>query len=111
MNEDIFYSRFIEEDFETKYVPHVFEDICRQYLIRKNRIGEIDEPFEKIGRYWYDDPENHSNGEFDVVTFDRKGYIFYEAKFRKEPVSESLIRTEIEQVKSTGLNCYKYGFF
>lgn len=111
INEDIFYSRFIEEDFETKYVPHVFEDICRQYLIRKNRIGEIDEPFEKIGRYWYDDPENHSNGEFDVVTFDRKGYIFYEAKFRKEPVSESLIRTEIEQVKSTGLNCYKYGFF
>ncbi|MEE3461214.1 MAG: hypothetical protein VZR00_04890 [Lachnospiraceae bacterium] len=24
MNEDIFYSRFIEEDFETKYVPHAF---------------------------------------------------------------------------------------
>ena len=37
MNPDIFYDRYIKEDFEAQYVPHMFETICRQYLIRRNR--------------------------------------------------------------------------
>ena len=66
--------------------------------------------FEKIGKYYYDDPLNKKNGEFDIVTLDDKGYIFYEAKFRKEPVTESMIKEEILQVDQTGISCYKYGF-
>ena len=111
MDSDIFYDRYIAEDFETKYVPKVFEDVCRQYLIRRNRKGLMDEIFEKIGKYYYDDPVERKNGEFDIVTLDDKGYIFYEAKFRKEPVTEQMIEKEIVQVKQTGLECYKYGFF
>lgn len=65
----------------------------------------------KIGKYYYDDPVERKNGEFDIVTLDDKGYIFYEAKFRKEPVTEQMIEKEIVQVKQTGLECYKYGFF
>ena len=111
MAPEAFYSRFIEKDFEEKYVPHIFENVCKQYLIRLNKSGMLDEPFEKIGKYYYDDPVNKKNGEFDIVTEDPKGYIFYEAKFRKEPLSESAIKKEVEQVKATGLNCYKFGFF
>lgn len=111
MDSDIFYDRYIAEDFETKYVPKVFEDVCRQYLIRRNRKGLMDEIFEKIGKYYYDDPVERKNGEFDIVTLDDKGYIFYEAKFQKEPVTEQMIEKEIVQVKQTGLECYKYGFF
>lgn len=68
------------------------------------------EPYEKIGKYYYDDPVNRANGEFDIVTIDPKGYIFYEAKFRKEPISLSVIEEEIRQVEATGLSCYRYGF-
>ena len=71
----------------------------------------MDEIFEKIGKYYYDDPVEKKNGEFDIVTLDDNGYIFYEARFRKDPVTESMMQTEIHQVKQTGLNCYKYGFF
>ena len=110
MDPEVFYDRYIREDFETKYVPSVFEEVCRQYLIRVNRAGKLAEPFEKIGRYWYDDPKTKTNGEFDIVTEDPKGYVFYEAKFRSEPLSESRIRQEIMQVQKTGLNCYRYGF-
>ena len=110
MDPEIFYDRYIREDFETKYVPGAFEEVCRQYLIRKNRAGEMEEPFHKIGRYWYDDPETKTNGEFDIVTEDPNGYIFYEAKFRAEPIGESIIRQEITQVEKTGMNCYRYGF-
>ena len=111
MDSDIFYDKYIAADFETKYVPKIFEIICRQYLIRKNRKGLMDEIFEKIGKYYYDDPIEKKNGEFDIVTLDDNGYIFYESKFRKDPITESMIQNEIRQVQQTGLKCYKYGFF
>lgn len=110
MEPDLFYDRYIKEDFETKYVPSAFEAICKQYLIRRNRLGLLKESFEKIGKYYYDDPVQKKNGEFDIVTQDAKGYIFYEAKFRKEPITSEMILNEIQQVKATGLNCYQYGF-
>lgn len=110
MNPDIFYDKYIAQDFEEQYVPHQFENICSQYLIRKNRAGEINPMFEKIGKYYYDNPKEHSNGEFDVVTYDENGYVFYEVKFRKNPINDEIIDEEISQVKATGLDCYKYVF-
>ena len=60
---------------------------------------------------YYDNPAERTNGEFDIVTEDELGYAFYEVKFKKKPVSDEMINEEIEQVKATGLNCYKYVFF
>lgn len=110
LDTDVFYDRFVADDFETRYVPHVFEEVCRQYLVRQNRRGEIDPPFNLIGKYWYDDPARRTSGEFDVVTEDPNGYVFYEAKFRTTPVTQKMIDIEIEQVRATGLDCYRYGF-
>ena len=110
MDEDVFYDKYIDQNFEEDYVPHRFETICRQYLIRQNRIGQISPVIEKIGKYYYDDPVNHRNGEFDVVTLDEKGYVFFKVKFRKNRISKAIIDKEIEQVKATELNPYKYVF-
>ena len=110
-DEDVFYDRYISNDFETNHVPGVFETICKQYLIRMNRAGKIDPAFDRIGKYYYDNPKTRTNGEFDVVTEDPLGYIFYESKFRKEPLSLAIIHEEMKQVQATGLSCYKYGFF
>ena len=111
LDEDVFYDRYIREDFETQYVPRAFESICRQSLIRQNRAGRIRPAFDKIGKYYYDDPRTRTNGEFDTVTEDPQGYIFYESKFRKESLSPAMIGEEIRQVRATGLKCYRYGFF
>ena len=111
LDEDVFYDRYIREDFETQYVPRAFESICRQYLIRQNRAGRIRPAFDKIGKYYYDDPRTRTNGEFDTVTEDPQGYIFYESKFRKESLSPAMIGEEIRQVRASGLKCYRYGFF
>ncbi len=110
MNSLPFYDKYIEKDFEEQYVPRVFENVCMQYLIKKNKRGEMDPLFEKIGKYYYDDPLKHKNGEFDVVIEDENGYVFYETKFKKAPLNEETIEKEIRQVKNTGLNCYKYVF-
>ena len=93
MDPEVFFSRYIQEDFDTWLVPREFEEICKQYLIRMNRSGRLEEPFEKIGKYWYD-PKNKTNGEFDLVTEDPKGYIFYEAKFRSTPITQTMIDEE-----------------
>lgn len=111
MDSDVFYKKYIEKDFEEYYVPHMFENVCRQYLIRKNKAGEIEPVIENIGKYFYDNPEKRTNGEFDIVTEDESGYVSYEVKFRKKPVSDEMIDEEIEQVKATGIDCYKYVFF
>ena len=111
MNREAFWERYIADDFENKFVPQAFETICKQYLIRQNRQGFLEEVFDKIGKYWYDDPVNKKNGEFDVVTLDPKGTIFYEVKFRKGTVTENMIQEEIKQVENTQLQPYKYGFF
>lgn len=110
MDSEVFYKKYIETDFEEHYVPHIFETICSQYLIRMNRLGNIEPVFEKIGKYYYDNPVEHTNGEFDVVTEDENGYVFYEVKFKKTPVTDEIIEKEISQVEATGLNCYKYVF-
>jgi len=110
MDPEVFFEKYIRDDFESYYVPLQFEEIGRQFLIRRNKSGNISPVIEKIGKYYYDDPDTHTNGEFDIVTQDENGYIFYEVKFKNAPLSSSEIRKEIEQVKASGLNCYRYGF-
>lgn len=111
MDPEAFYERFIADDFEHRYVPLAFEELCRQFLVRRNRAGAMEPPFELIGRYSYDDPAAHASGEFDVVTKDPYGYGFYECKFRGTPVTRKMVDEEAEQVRSTGMDCYRYGFF
>lgn len=110
MDPDVFFEKFIAPDYDTEFVSHQFEKIARQYLIRENINGNLVEPFYKIGKYYYDLPKEKRNGEFDVVTEDDKGYIFYEVKFRKNPLSSERVDKEIAQVNSCGLDCYRYGF-
>ncbi len=110
LDSNTFYDMFIERDFLSQYVPHKFEEIVKEYLIKENLLGNIKPPFYEIGKYYYDDPINKINGEFDIVTKDELGYIFYEVKYRNELIDINIVEEEIEQVKRTNLNCYKYGF-
>ncbi len=111
LDPEVYYDRYVNDDFETQFVPRAFEEVCRQYLVRQNRMGNSEPPFDLIGTYSYDDPVTRTNGEFDVVTKDPLGYSFYEAKFRTTPITQRMIEDEIERVQRTGLTCHRYGFF
>ena len=111
MEPGAFFDRFVARDFEEQYVPRAFEAVCRQYLVRRNKAGLMDEPFFLVGKYYYDDPAAKRNGEFDVVTEDAHGYVCYEAKFRERPLDRALVDAEKAQVDASPLNCYRYGFF
>lgn len=110
MNPEKFYDLFIGPDLDTKHIPKQFEAICREFLIRSNKLNRISPPFFKIGRYYYDIPKLKKNGEFDVVTEDQTGFTFYEVKCRNQPMTPAQIEAEIEQVNASPLKAIRYGF-
>lgn len=71
------------------YMGPVFEDICRQYLIRRAKAGTI--PFTPyvIGRWWGNNPVIKAQDDVDLLALDRKGErgIFVECKFRNRPMA------------------------
>ena len=111
LTEEAFFERCIKEDLECAYIPLVFEKVCKEYLIRKNRELALEPPLEDIGTYWYDNPIEKRNGQFDVVGKTKDGYIFYECKYTNTPITDKIIEKEISQVNETTLHPAKYGFF
>ena len=111
MNPEIFYQNMIQSNFESQFVPHAFEEICRQFLIRYNKAGLINPPLEALGKYYYNNPKTKTNGEFDIVSKDQNGYTYYEVKYKNTRVSDAIIDAEIQQVHLSPLQAYRYGFF
>lgn len=105
-----FYEEFISNELYSSFIPEVFEDMSKQYLIRCNKNNKIKPLILQIGTYWYDDPVNKTNGQFDVVTLDKKGYIFYEVKYTNEQITDKVIKEEIEQLSKIKLPYYNLGF-
>lgn len=110
LDSEQFFDEYIKNDFEQILVPNVFEDVTKQYLILKNKKNEINPPFSLIGTYWYDDVKTKTNGQFDVVTYDKLGYIFYEVKYTNSLINEHIVNEEIRQFKNVNLNYYNLGF-
>lgn len=106
----MFYDNYIEEGFLNDFVPKAFEKIAKQYLIRKNMEGLIKPFIEDIGTYWYDNPKEKKNGQFDLVTKSKDGYIVYEVKFTNSKIDNKIVKEEISQIAETNLNPINFGF-
>lgn len=50
MDAETFYNKYIEKDFLEQYVPHSFEKVCKEYLIRMNKKGAFDPVLDNIGK-------------------------------------------------------------
>jgi len=111
MNSEDFFDEFIKEDFYSSYVPKEFERVCAQYLVRENKAQRIKPVLYKVGKYYYDDPINKTNGEFDIVTLSKDGYDFYEAKFSSNPIDDSVVNEEVFQLSRINIKYNKLGFF
>ncbi len=110
LSEEAFYNQIIDQDFSRSFVPKTFEEMAKQYLIRRNQKGALNPMLYDIGTYWYDNPKEKKNGQFDVVGKTKDGYVFYECKYTEKPIDDSIIHEEIKQVKETTLKPVQYGF-
>lgn len=100
----------IGKDILNRFIPHRFECIAKEYLIRMNKGSRMDPPFSQIGRFIYHDAKNKKTGEFDIVTKDKKGYTSYECKYTNKPITLKIIQQEIQQIQDLHLNFYQLGF-
>lgn len=71
------------------YMGPVFEGICREYLIRQAKAGNL--PFVPyvIGKWWGNNPVIRAQDDVDLLAFDKKREkgIFVECKFRNRPMA------------------------
>lgn len=72
-----------------EYMGPVFEDICRQYLIRRAKAGTLPFTPYTIGKWWGNNPVIKAQDDVDLLALDRKGErgIFVECKFRNRPMA------------------------
>ena len=69
------------------FMGRIFEDICKEYLWRRNADGALPVHFTDIGRWWGNDPSNRSEAEIDIVAPDGEDAIFGECKWTNEEAS------------------------
>ena len=98
IGEEQYYSRNIEERLE-QFISRRFEGIVLQYFHRMAVQGKYPD-IEDFGSYWYDDPVNKTNGEFDCV-IKRTGnqYDFYECKYFDRPMTLRECEQERDQLR------------
>ncbi|MBR5368164.1 MAG: hypothetical protein IK138_02660 [Lachnospiraceae bacterium] len=78
----------------------------------RQAVGGVMEDIEDFGCYWYDDPVNKSNGEFDCVV-KRVGekYDFYECKFFDRKMTAEECKQEQKQLEEIkGITADRVGF-
>ena len=92
-----FYDEYIAPTI-LHYISYRFEELVRQYFsiqIQKGHLFGI----RNIGSYYYDDPVNKTNGEFDVALESKDGYCIYEAKYLKNKMKVEEILQEVSQIE------------
>lgn len=81
-----------------RYMGHVFEDICTQYLWSLLLHGRSPVDFSEIGRWWGTDPRTKSQTEIDIMAEqDRHIALFGECKWTNEKVDLDVLETLVER--------------
>ena len=104
-----FFEKYIYPSFDT-FVSYRFEEIAREWFIMQAENG-IRTDILNAGTYWYDNPAQKTNGEFDVALETLDGYEIYEAKYLSAPMKDDLIAEETRKIRQiAGLNIVSIGF-
>lgn len=75
------------------YMGFVFEEICKQYLWKKNLRGNLPIDFTDLGRWWGNDPIKKIQTEIDILADNEENEaIFAECKWRNEKVGETELK-------------------
>ncbi|MDD7390895.1 MAG: ATP-binding protein [Lachnospiraceae bacterium] len=100
---DIVWKRKIEPDL-SHYMGHAFENICKEYLLYQNSLGNLPILFTEIGRWWGTDSKEHKEVEINLAAKDGNDYLIGECKWRSEPTDYSVY---MELMKKGDVFCRK----
>ncbi len=91
------------------YMGRIFEEICIQYMIRRNKTLSLAIMFDEIGRWWGNNPVKKRQEEIDLLAKSGGAAIFGECKWRNEPSGINVLNSLIE--KSEILKQYKEKYY
>ncbi|KYH34165.1 archaeal ATPase [Clostridium tepidiprofundi DSM 19306] len=97
--------------FINDYLGSVFEDICIQYLRRKNINDELPFIFDSIGRWWGNNPIKKCEEEIDIICRSDTNIMFGECKWRNEPINMRIVNSLIEKAAIFNMPNKYYIFF
>ena len=89
--QEIVWNRRIEPDY-SHYMGHIFEKVCRGYLLRQNSKGVLPILFTEIGRWWGSNPKTREQVEIDLIARDMDAFLFCECKWTNEPVDYQVLK-------------------
>jgi len=82
----------------SEYLGHIFEDICIQYMVRQNKEMKLPFVFDKIGRWWGNNPILKRQDEIDLIAISNNSVIFGECKW-KDTVGVDVLESLKEKSK------------
>ncbi len=110
LGEETYYNNYIKDSLTT-FLSLRFESMCNEYITSLIKKGAIKDALD-VGKYWYDDPKEKKNGEFDIAIKKLDSYDIYEVKYLNKPMSKDDCLTEESKIKAIkNLNLNKIGFF
>ena len=110
IGERTFFEQIVSTTLRKDFVPRRFEEQCRSFFSVLARAGKLP-GITNIGTYYYDDPANHKNGEFDVALAFGDEYEICEAKYYKKPMTLAEIHHKAGQVREIkALKVVRMGF-
>ena len=72
------------------YMGRVFEDVCMQFILRRNKAATLPFWINSVGRWWGNNPIQKCQEEIDFVAAADKVAIFGECKWRNEPLGKDV---------------------
>jgi len=109
------YEKKISEDLSV-YMGGIFEQICKEYLNRKNRMLDLPFVFTEIGSWWGSNPLTKEQDEIDIIARDDESIIIGECKWQNKTVGTDVLeklklRSDIFSAKNKYLYIFsKTGF-
>ncbi len=94
---DSFYEAYIKDSI-VAFISHRFEEIVRNYYSILSVKGKLP-GIRNIGSYYYDDPKNKTNGEFDVALEFKDRLKLVETKYYKNKLTVKEMEKEVEQIR------------
>ena len=79
------------------YLGGVFEDICIQYMSRRNKKLDLPFIFDNIGRWWGNNPKTKEQEEIDFIAKSKNKAIFGECKYRNEKLDIDVLNNLIRK--------------
>ncbi|MGB9975818.1 ATP-binding protein [Thermovenabulum sp.] len=103
-NKDLIEMGLLDEVIENKIKPYineylggVYEEICMDYLKLLNKNRKLPFVFEKIGKWWGNNPYKRREEEIDIVAFDKENIIFCECKWKNSKMDKDTLDSLIEK--------------